>query len=56
MVTKLATNRGLSWVLLAAWSALIAIAASYYYSKETIRKVNVLVEGIEHLVEINFPR
>jgi hypothetical protein len=56
MATKSATHTGSSWVLLAVWSALIAIAASYYYSKETIRRVNTLIEGIEHLVKINFPR
>lgn len=56
MATKTATHTGISWALLAAWAALIAVAASYYYSHAMIRKVTVLMEGIEHLVKINISR
>lgn len=56
MATKTVTKIGSSWVLMALWAALVAVAASYLYSKQTIRKVSNLIEGIEHLVTLEFPR
>lgn len=56
MASKEGTFTGISWVLLAAWAAAIAILASYFYSKNLIRKVTTLMEGLEKYVEVNVPR